>query len=202
MTLPANSVLDTQVAASAAIARSKLAQDSLLIYRINPGDWRVWDAPQTVLPNPSAADDLGLYNGTFGTAPWYIGTSDLKAAGATTRYARCRVRLPAEYVDGETIAIRLGAGMITTVADGSATIDVEAYKVGLDGAMGSDLCSTSAASINSLTFADKDFTIDGSGLVAGDELDVRVAIAVSDAATGTAVIGAFRQAALLADVQG
>lgn len=202
MTVPAASVTDSSVSGSAAIARSKLALDTLKPYPVNLSDFRVWDAPATVLPGTSANDDLGLINGTFGTAPWYVGTSDLKAAGATTRYARARIRLPAEYDSAETVQLRLVAGMITTVADTSATIDVEAYKVGDDGTVGSDLCSTAAQSINSTTFAEKNFTITATSLAPGDELDVRIAITVNDEESGTAVIGAFRKCHLLCDVRG
>ncbi len=92
--------------------------------------------------------------------------------------------------------------MVTTVAGTSATVDVEAYKIGKDNTLGSDLCATSAQSINSLTFSNKTFTITAGALAAGDVLDVRLAIAVSDAASGTAVIGAIAGIDLLADVKG
>jgi hypothetical protein len=57
---------------------------------------------------------------------------------------------------------------------------------------GSDKVATSATSINSLTWDDIDFTLDQSGFVAGDEIDVLVTIAGVDGAGATPVIGAFR----------
>lgn len=199
--LPAGSITNSSVSASAAIARSKLALDGLKPFVINPTDWRVWDAIQTVLPGTSASDDLGLYGGTFATSSPLIRTYDVKTL-TTTLYARAQIILPAEYEAGGTVTIRLKSGMVTTVASSAATIDIQAYKVDGAGGIGSDICATSAQSINSLSFANKDFSITAASLNPGDVLDVRVAIAVTDAATGTAVIGAFGLAQLLCDIRG
>src|SRR5690606_37633366 len=98
--------------------------------------------------------------------------------------------------------LRAFAGMITTVADNSATIDFEAYKIDGDNTVGSDLIDTSAQDINNLAFANQDFTVTPTGLAAGDVLDVRVAVAVNDAAAGTAVIAAIGRLDLLCDVKG
>lgn len=186
------------------IAKSNiLALAELQAFPIPLTDFRVWDALQTLLPGTPSADDLGLVGGTFGTATPSIRTEDLKAAGATNKRARFLVQLPWEYVAGESVTIRLKAGMITTVASSSATIDVEAYKLQADpdDAIGSDLVSTDAGNINSTTFADINFTITPTSLSPGDILDVRVTIAVNDAATATAVIAAFTSAKLLCDVR-
>lgn len=201
MTLPSASVGNAQVKVGAEIARSKLALDSNQKYVVPLTDFRVWDAMNTVLPGTSSNDDLALVGGTLGTSSPTIQTGDVKNT-TVTRYARALVALPPEYEDGETVTIRLHAGMITTVASSSATVDVECYKSDKESGVGSDLCSTAAQDINSLTFDDMDFTITPTGLVAGDLLDVRIAIAVSDSATVTAVIGAIGSVELLADVRG
>ena len=189
---------------SPAIAKANiLALAELQAFPIPLTDFRVWDAMQTNLPGTPSSDDLGLVGGTFGTATPSIRTEDLKAAGATSKYARVLVQLPWEYEAGQTVKIRLKAGMITTISDTTATIDVEAYKLqgDPDDAIGSDLVSTAATTINSTTFADIDFTVTPSSLSPGDILDVRVKIAINDGATATAVIGAFTSAKLLADVR-
>lgn len=182
--------------------RAKLLEDALQKFVIPFTDFRVHDALQTVLPGTSASDDLGLYGGTFGTTGPLIRTYDVKAAGAVTLYARALVRLPAEYVAGGDITLRLAAGMVTTVSDGTATIDVQAYSSDKDGTISADICATAAQSINSLTFANKDFVITPTSLVAGDWLDVRVAIAVNDTATATAVIAAIGSTEILVDIKG
>lgn len=180
-----------------------LALAELQSFPIPLTDLRIWDAMQTVLPGTPSSDDLALIGGTFGTATPSVRTEDLKAAGATNKRARFLVQLPWEYVAGETVTIRAKAGMITTVAGTSATIDFEAYKLQADpdDAIGSDLVSTSATTINSLTFADVDFTITPTSLSPGDILDVRLTIAVNDGATATAVIAALTSLKLLCDVR-
>lgn len=182
--------------------RTYLQEDPLQPFPVPFTDFRVHDALQTTLPGTSASDDLGLYGGTFGTSQPLIRTYDVKAAGSVTLRARALIRLPAEYVAAESVKLRLAAGMVTTVADTTATVDVEAFRVGKDNSLGSDICATSATSINSLTFADKDFTITAASLNPGDVLDVRITVAVNDAASGTAVIAAIAGVDLLCDIKG
>ncbi len=151
---------------------------------------------------PISPDDLAFTSGAFGTGTPYITTGDVKNT-TITRYCRFMVQLPPEYVAGETIELRFSAGMLTTVASSVATIDCEAYKSNRDTTKtGSDLVSTAAQSINSLTFANKDFVVTSTSLSPGDWLDVRVTIAVTDSATATAVTAAIGAEELLLDIKG
>jgi len=202
MRLGAGSVTNADISASAEIARTKLAQDTAKKYIVPWSAFRVHDAIQTSLPSPSATDDLGFpATQTFGTVSWYLDTWDLKTT-TTTCYARYCFVLPPEYDAGETITKRIRAGMKTTIADTTATIDVQVYKADRDGAVGADLCSTAAQDINNLTNADKDFVIAPAGLAGGDILDCRIALAVVDGATATAVIGEVLEVAYLLDIRG
>lgn len=193
-------VKDTGV--SAQTRASILKQDANAIFPVMLTSLRVWDAFHTVLPGTPANDDLGLVGGTFATAPPTISAGDLKAAGATTRYARFQVQLPECYDSGETLKLSIYAGMVTTVADTSCTVDVQCYKIDKAAGIGSDLCATAAISINSLVLAAKEFTITASGLVAGDVFDVRIAIACTDAATATAVTPTIAAIDLVCDIKG
>lgn len=193
-------VKDTGV--SAQTRTSILKQDALAVFPVKFTDLRVWDAFQTNLPGTAATDDLALVGGTFATSPPTISAGDCKALGATSRYARFMVELPECYEAGETVTISLSAGMVTTVASVSCTVDVECYEIDKIGGIGSDLCTTSATTINSLVFAAKAFTITPSGLTAGDVLDVRITIAVNDGATGTAVTPTIAGIDLLCDIKG
>lgn len=92
--------------------------------------------------------------------------------------------------------------METNAADNSCTFDVEVYKVEDDGAAVADLCTTPAQDMNNLIEADFDFNITATGLVAGDMLEIRIAIACNDAATGTAVTPVMYKSKLLFDAQG
>lgn len=182
--------------------RSGLDEDAAEVYELPIQDFRVWDAFQTAIAT-AGTDDLGITAGAFGTGTPYITTGDVKALGTTTRYARTLFTLPPEYVSGADVSFRAAAGMLTTVAGTSAVIDFEAYKSDRDSTIGgSDLVTTVATTINSLTFGEKTFTVNASGLNAGDVLDIRVTITVVDAGTGTAVIGAIAHAEVLLDIKG
>lgn len=187
---------------SAQTRTSILRQDANAIFPIPVTSLRVWDAFQTNLPGTAATDDLALIGGTFATAPPTISAGDLKTAGATTRYARFQVQLPECYEAGETVTLSVSAGMVTTVADVSCTVDVQCYKLDKITGISADLCATAAITMNSLVFADKDFTITPSGLVPGDVFDVRIAIACNDAATVTAVTPTIAAIDLLCDIRG
>lgn len=203
MTVSANSVTDASIPESAGIQRSKLRQYELESFPIPLTALQVHDALGTFLPSTSANDDLGLYGGTFGTDAPIVKTYDVKAADEVTLYARVVRSLPVEYEAGESVSIRVHAGMVGTVADTSATVDVEVYKSDGAGAVdGSDLSATAAQSINSLTFANKDFSVTADSLAPGDVLDIRLKVVVNDAETASAVAAAIGKLELLCDTRG
>ena len=199
----ANSITNAAVSTTAAIARTKLAQDALQVFGIPLGDWRIWDsASRAVLPNTSATDDLGLIVGAFSSASHVIRTYDVKTVGATALYARTQFILPPEYDGGESISFRAYAQMVTTVADTSCTIDMQAYKHDKEAGISADLVTTTATSMNTLTGANYDFVITPTGLAAGDTLDLRIHIAPNDGAGGTAVIAEIGFTGMLLDIKG
>lgn len=194
-------VKDSHINASAGIQASKLATRTLVSFPQSLLSFRVWDALGTILPATGATDDLALVTGTFGTNAPEIQTGDVKALGAVTRRARVLVSVPDNYVNAGGLQVRCTGGMRTTIAGTSATVDIECHLLNDDGTVSADICSTAAQSINSLTFANKDFVIDPTSVTAGSRLDVRVTIATNDAASGTAVIGCLNSLALRADCQ-
>ena len=204
--LPTNLILEGDLTVNGALPsypRASLTQDDFTIHQLPLERFRVWDAVATALPGTSATDDLGLITGTFGTAPSYVGTGDVKNT-TITRYARVGYCLPPEYVAGQSVRVNLHAGMITTVSSGVATVDVEAYKLAQDGTtgVGSDLCTTAATTIKSLTFSDKTFDITATALSPWDCLDIRITVNIVDSATATAVIGAILTAEMHLDIKG
>lgn len=199
--LSGNSVAGNKLKENAEILRSQLKQVANAKLMIPFSAWRVWDSG-AVLPTAAAADDLAYEMGTLGTDHGRLSAGDLKAAGATTRYALAHIALPDHYDDAETVTLRLHAGMETTVADTTCTIDAQAYEVGDGGSPSADICATAAQSMNSLTGANLDFTITATSLAAGDILEVRVAIDCNDGATGTAVTPILYKAWLLFDARG
>lgn len=184
-------------------ARSNLTQDPNAVYAVPWSAFRVWDALGTNLPGAAANDDLVLDGGTWASNSPCLTAGDVKAVSTlANRYARFQFELPVEYDAGASITLRLHAGMKTTVADQSCTLDAVVYKSDREAGIGADLCATAAASINSLTDADKDFVITPTGLTAGDVLDIRLDVAYHDDATGTAVIPQIGAVEFLIDIKG
>ena len=149
--------------------------------------------------------DLSIVRGTFGTNAISLQTEDLQKKTAQTRVARFTVTLPPEYVAGQTVKIRVVGGMITTVADGSCTCDINCYLNDEDNTTSADLCSTDATTINTLLSGSAttvDFVITAATLTAGAVLDVRASVICTDTAEDTVVIGAITKLALLCDTQG
>lgn len=184
------------------LARSVLTEESLSPFAIPMTAWRIHDAIQTPLTGTAGTDDLCIKGNTFGTGSPSLQSSDGKAT-TITQYARCEVPIPMNFNTGSDLALRFRAGMNTTVSDGTATLDCSAYlKDEEAGITGADLVSTSAVSINSLTFGDVTFVVASTSVVPGSVLDVRIAIAITDTATGTSVIGEIGSSKLLADTIG
>lgn len=183
--------------------RSQLRQENLAPYVIPLTMWRVWDGAMGVLPGTPAGDDLGLVGGAFGVASPTLQTKDEDSNGTpTASYARTVERIPIEYVDAQTVTLRIHAGMITNIADQSATVDAVVHRADKESGISADLCTTAAQDCNSLTMADFDFTITEATLVSGDILDIRVALTLDDNATGAVVSGIIGYVALLCDVKG
>ena len=200
MILPPEVITNYTIAGNADIATTKIAQRVLAESVIPLTNLRVWDAVASILPSAAAADDLGLVTGTWGTNPVRVTAGDVKASSSTRRLYFA-VPIPANYEDGQTIQVRIRAKMETTVADTSCTIDLEAY-IGTSGTLGSDFVTTAAQSMNSLTAASYDFTINPTGVDPGDLIECRLSIAYNDAATATAVTPAVYKIALLCDTRG
>ena len=183
------------------ISRNSLIQQDLAEYVVCFRDWRIHDNLSSLLPSTAAADDLALDGETFGTESPYLVSSDSKAA-TTTQYGRFQFALPVEYVAGQSVRVQVLAGMITTVADGSAAVSVAAYESDDDGGVGTDLVTTASTTINSLTQTTLNFDVTSTALAPGDVLDIRLAAAISDSSTATAVLAKISRVAILLDVRG
>jgi len=184
------------------IRRADLSQDEVKLYPIPFTSLRVFDAITTLLPNAGGTDDLGLIGGTHGSATPSLQSSDF--GGSTIgQKARFLWQLPPEYDAGQTIQIMAHGGMLTTVADTTATIDFSVFKSDNEaGVDGSDLVETVAQSINSLTLADKIFTLTGSGLQPGDWLDVLMTFDGVDSGDAGVMKGIISMLAFRLDIRG
>lgn len=199
--LPTGSLTDQTISGTAAIDPTKMAQRPLQKFTVPWSSFRVWDAYASILPSTAGTDDLALVTGTWLTDAARINAGDVKNTTGT-RYAIVFVPVPDNYHDGETVTLRIRAGMATTVASSSCTIDAAAIVRNGSGVASADLVTTAAQSMNSLTPADFDFQLNASLLDPGMLLEIRLAIAYTDVATGTAVTPTIYGVDLLVDTRG
>ena len=147
-------------------------------------------------------NSLMVVGGTHGTDAPSLQTPDVSDnGGATTYTARGEIALPWEYVASGSVTLRLNAGMLTTVTSGATTVDVEVFESDRDSTSTGDICTTAAASMNSLSFADLDFTITGTNLAAGDLLDVKITVSANDATDVGIMNACIGSIQLLCDVR-
>jgi hypothetical protein len=202
--IPAASINGNALSGNAEILHTQMRQRTLQKFPVSWEKFRVWDAFHTNAVGTAATDDLALTTGAFTAsgAGARISAGDCKNLGATTRRVAFFVTVPDNYDDGETIQLRFRAGMVTTVASVSCTIDAEAFTLSTGATVASDLVTTSATSINSLSVTEYDFTLDAANINPGDLLEVRLTIACNDSGTGTAVTPTVYAVSLLCDTRG
>lgn len=126
-------------------------------------------AMKDVVDDAAGASLLGLAD-----TPGSVLTGNAANANSKSDYAGFAFALPDNYVPGGAVTVRLTAKIATALAFASSKVDVEAKLVGSDGTLGSDICATAAQQVTT-AYADYDFTITPTGLVAGDVLHFRVA---------------------------
>jgi len=163
-----------------------------------------YTAGQFLLELWGTPSSLEYIAGTHATGAPSLQTPDFGGnAAATAYYARAEIPLPWEYEAGETVKIRVHAGMLEQVADQSATVDMTVYKSDEDSTSTGDLCATAATSdnMNSETFADIDFTITPTTLSPGDLLDVLLSVTVDDDGDADEMRGCIGSVQLLCDVR-
>jgi len=186
------------------INRADLVQDDAKEYNIDIlSECRKADS--SALPTSPDGTNLGIIGGTFGTNSPILEGTDSDGSGAATQSELTRLffTLPAEYQAGQTITVRIHS-RVDVVRHTAATVDVICYLADKEAGIGSDLCTTGAISNNSASWADQDFTIDPTGLVAGDILDIEVIGATDDTNAGTGSAGHVEIGAIqvLLDVKG
>ena len=157
--------------------RADLTLEQNQIYVLELDTWKV-STTLAALPAAGDSTSLGLVVGAHETAAHSLQGTDF---GGLTKTETCRRKytLPVEYVSGQPIEIQVHGGVLTTISSTSATVLAEVVKVTprtltSDSGIGTDLVTTTAQSINSLTMAYVEFNVTPTGLVAGDQLDIEI----------------------------
>ena len=187
-------------AAGGASARSDLTQDDLASYPIPLSAFRKKARLDVSLDSSPSAPDLGTIDNTFGTAAPTLETESQQTNGGEAIHnARFQFPVPIEYVNGQTVTIRVNAGMRGGTADTHANLDVVCVRTA---AANTDICATAAQSINNTTAANKDFTITPTNVVSGDILDVVISTLIEDMSSSSGIYGQIKSVEVLLDVKG
>lgn len=192
-----------QVTASAAeintlaggLARSELTAETNQIFPVLLTDFTA--VQKDPLPDSPDATNLGLAD----TAASVI-TGTTVNGGATasaSETAHVRLIVPQNYVAAGNLVLRLRS-KVSALPEVGATIDAVVKEV-TDGALGSDICATSAITLTA-SYANCDFTITGTSLVPGDILDVVITAAADDTGGTQDAYVTIAGASLLATTKG
>lgn len=193
--------LRTQAANGMSVGRAGIVQDDNKVYALPLDTWLVTGTGAklgTAAGTPAGA--FGLTVGAHGTnSPRIVGEA---ASGNTkTNKMRRTFTLPAEYVSGESITLRIPCKEAVGAATVSTTIDAVVHKSDGAGGIGADLCATAAQDVTT-DAANKDFDITPAGLVAGDELDIEITGVTTDTGGTQGTILTVYRPALLLDIKG
>ena len=180
LTIAASAIDNAKVSASAAIARSKLATDTVFLDL----EERLRGLDGAVLALSETADDFFR---NIGTNQWNI-NGEAAINETETSSGWFTFVLPENYVAGGTIAL-LASALVTlagdAVNDATSTIDMEARLVTkTTGAVGADLVTTAAITL-ATAGADYSFTVTPTSLVAGDKLVCKLITNMVETAGGT-----------------
>ena len=190
----AGSIDNADIAAAAAIARTKLATDALSPFEIPIRNWMAEDG--AVL---GIAEEAGTFFVQDGTNQMYLqgeeSNNETEVSVMKTSFT-----LPYNYVASGLVKLRLTVDVTGAGTLGTCTIDASVREQDNDGAIGSDLVTTSAIAVTADS-GNKDFVITDSGLVAGDILSIVATMSIQETAS-TAIRGIVTKTQMLCDVRG
>jgi len=183
-----------------AIPRADLLQEDLVSFPVDLASLQIWNSATGGRLVAAGTDDLGYVPGTWATASPMI--NSITSSGTTVaEYGRFRVKLPESYVSAGRVQIKCHC-QVEVQANVSAELDIVVYESDKEGGIGADLNTTAAKNINAVAWADVTFEITATGLVAGDELDCRLHVALDDTAGANACIANIGKIELLCAIKG
>lgn len=118
----------------------------------------------------ASAGKFGQSVGGWGTGGIVL-VGELANANTKTDQAFFELVLPQNYEAGTDLTVVVQA-RVGAVLNTAATLDFEAYLSNENGGVGSDICATTAQSINSATWAEYSFTITGTTLSPGRTIEL------------------------------
>lgn len=148
------------------------ALSGVIVQGIALNDFRAPAAWKDALGDTATAAILGLAD-TRGSV--LLATA---ASGTSVNQSAVTVfRLPPTYIPGNTVTLRVRGKQATTLLTVGTTVDAVVKLIG--DTLGSDICTTAAQTVTT-AYANYDFTITPTGLVAGDLLAIEVFVIEDD----------------------
>ena len=190
----AGSIDNADIAAAAAIVRTKLATDALSPFEIPIRNWMAEDG--AVL---GIAEEAGTFFVQDGTNQMYLQGEESNNETEVS-VMKTSLTLPYNYVASGLVSLRLTVDVTGAGTLGTCTVDASVREQDNDGAIGSDLVTTSAIAVTADS-GNKDFVITDSGLVAGDILSIVATMSIQETAS-TAIRGIVTKTQMLCDVRG
>ncbi len=182
------------------VSRASLGQDDLAVYNVKLATLEATGTGAQLgasAGTPSGA--MGLTIGAHGTnSPLVVGES--ASGNSKTNYSRFQFALPAEYVSGETITLRVRAKATGTL-NVTKSLDAQCYVSDGGGGIGSDICATTVQALTT-SFANYDFTITPTSRVAGDMLDIQLVTVADDTGATNNKLIQIGAVELLLDIKG
>jgi len=158
--------------------RAAMVQEDLVLYTIPIRAWRKTAGSMAVLPSAGDGTDLATSGGTHGAGSPVLKSSIVDLSTVVEK-ARTQFILPVEYISGGAVLFRIRVKMPNAADPGATTIDLECYKSDNEGGVGADICATGLQTYNT-SYANYDFVITPTGLVAGDRLDLEITNSIND----------------------
>lgn len=116
-----------------------------------------------------------------------LGTNTLTLDGEATisetevSVSWLQYRIPYNYLPGGTFSITVNHVLTGAGTNNGSTIDFSVYEQ-TDGAVGADLVTTAAQAMQKTTYVESAFVITPTGLVPGDELNIKLSTSVIESA--------------------
>ena len=198
-TVTYRSILNADVNASAAIARSKLAEDALAVYGIAAHEFRNDDGSGLIA---AAENDLfGFTSAGMGTGTLTI-DGDPASNESETSTGMFEFALPPEYVDAGDVQLLVTLRESVGAATVATTFSCEAYEDDGEGGVGANLAGSPDVTDVTTSWQTSTTAITAAGLVRGDKLRVFIRLVANDTGGAVGTIAQIGSIKIKIDVKG
>jgi hypothetical protein len=133
--------------------------------------WLIRNQDGTALSGSASGSNFGISGGSYASPSFVLVGTD---SASSVNYGFIEVPLPINYVAGGNVTVTIRAKYTASDMAETYDLDVTAYEMTNEGAVGSDLCATDPVENVTSGYADYAFTVTGTNLVPGDRLLVGI----------------------------